>query len=114
MNVFKRMQLHLHVSPSFLHGLWFIFTYALKKTWYLSVKERWFYVACKTDGCITCPTTVALQICKAGSSPLLLSEMKDVAIQLSFLELHIGTFYFLNRLKSKMPSIVGPCSLKTH
>lgn len=78
------------------------------------MKERWFYVAYKTDVCMMCPTTVALQICKAGSLPLLLFEMKDVAIQLGFLELELGTFYFLNRLKSKMPSIVGTCSLKTH
>lgn len=49
-------------------------------------------MAYKSDGCITWPTTVILQICKAGGLPLLLFEMKHVAIQLSFLELELGTF----------------------
>lgn len=62
------------------------FHLCIEKNRYLSVKERWFHVAYKTDGCITCPSTVALQICKAGSLPLLLFEMKDVAIQPGFLE----------------------------
>ena len=93
---------------------WVCFHSGIEKNRYLSAKERWFYMACKIDGCSTCPTTVSLQICKAGGWPLLLFEVQDVAVQLRFLELELGTFYFLSRLKSKMPPIVGPCSIKTH